>query len=729
MSPTPELVSYAQNFEDVMLWRALAHVKGGRYVDVGAQDPVVDSVSRLFYDHGWRGIHIEPSPLYAQSLREARPDEVVLQAAARSDQGSVRFFEFPGTGLSTCEAAIAERHRKAGLEGRELVVPGVTLDEIFASNPGSEFHWLKVDVEGAEADVLRGWTSAARPWVAVVEGIGPFGRAATHRSWEPMLLRKGYKFAYFDGLNRFYVAPGREQLAAAFAPGPNVFDGFALSGTSTSPFCSRVNDQLREACARNDFLERDNATRAARAAAATEEIAALARELVSREREFSQQLWETRASEHAHAQREQELAVRLGETVEAIRREADQARAQFQNQTALRAGLEHQLRASQDQSRLLAQRLAERERELALALRSARDQAERNAAEASTLASRVTELEAALGAAQGAIGERDASVARMRATIDTLNEEVARARAAAGERSQKERILEGRLAALREARERELRARRVESRALAEEARRLESQGDRLDHAHLSFARQLDGLVHAQGDARRAIEASVAQFQVEMRAARIGRPPPAGAPPAPGTPAPTLDSLLALQGRDFVKCAFLTLLGREPDPEGMEYYAGRLRAGVAGVHLLGQIAASREAREKGVRLEGLEAALRRYRLARLLPFRGFAARVMGTEPDTNDGRVSRALAQGAHVVCQDARAQFARIDDSIENLRRVEGLRRKQAQALAQLASTVAELALPEEFASPPVQLASMPEHARRVLQRLRGRPAAQEAA
>ena len=44
-----EFVSYAQNFEDVMLWRALKHVENGYYVDIGAQDPVFDSVSLAFY--------------------------------------------------------------------------------------------------------------------------------------------------------------------------------------------------------------------------------------------------------------------------------------------------------------------------------------------------------------------------------------------------------------------------------------------------------------------------------------------------------------------------------------------------------------------------------------------------------------------------------------------------------------------------------------------------------
>jgi hypothetical protein len=41
-------VSYAQNFEDVMLWRAFRDVEQGFYVDLGAQDPLVDSVSLAF---------------------------------------------------------------------------------------------------------------------------------------------------------------------------------------------------------------------------------------------------------------------------------------------------------------------------------------------------------------------------------------------------------------------------------------------------------------------------------------------------------------------------------------------------------------------------------------------------------------------------------------------------------------------------------------------------------
>uniref|UniRef100_UPI0031F2D776 FkbM family methyltransferase n=1 Tax=Stenotrophomonas sp. TaxID=69392 RepID=UPI0031F2D776 len=87
------MISYAQNFEDVILWRALGHIEQGRYIDVGAQSPDEHSVSRLFYDKGWRGVHVEPTQHYSTLLRERRADEQVLQAAVSDARGELRFFD------------------------------------------------------------------------------------------------------------------------------------------------------------------------------------------------------------------------------------------------------------------------------------------------------------------------------------------------------------------------------------------------------------------------------------------------------------------------------------------------------------------------------------------------------------------------------------------------------------------------------------------------------------
>jgi hypothetical protein len=55
-------VSYAQNYEDILLGRALRKSEGF-YIDVGANHPVFHSVTKLFHDRGWRGINVEPSPV------------------------------------------------------------------------------------------------------------------------------------------------------------------------------------------------------------------------------------------------------------------------------------------------------------------------------------------------------------------------------------------------------------------------------------------------------------------------------------------------------------------------------------------------------------------------------------------------------------------------------------------------------------------------------------------
>src|SRR5437660_12889254 len=103
-----KFISYAQNFEDVLLWRALGHVEKGFYVDVGAQHPIVDSVSRAFYERGWRGVHVEPTLRHVELLKNDRPDEKVLQAVVSDRNGESRFFEVADGGLATGEEAIAE---------------------------------------------------------------------------------------------------------------------------------------------------------------------------------------------------------------------------------------------------------------------------------------------------------------------------------------------------------------------------------------------------------------------------------------------------------------------------------------------------------------------------------------------------------------------------------------------------------------------------------------------
>ncbi len=154
-SPGP-FISYAQNFEDVMLWRALKDIKKGFYVDVGANDPIIDLVTKAFYERGWRGINIEPMQSYYQKLCQDRPEDVNLPVGADAAQKELTLFEVPDTGLSTVIPSIAASYQKSGMTVIQKIIPTLTLDQIFDEYVNSTIHFLKIDVEGFEKAVLDG---------------------------------------------------------------------------------------------------------------------------------------------------------------------------------------------------------------------------------------------------------------------------------------------------------------------------------------------------------------------------------------------------------------------------------------------------------------------------------------------------------------------------------------------------------------------------------------------
>lgn len=214
------MISYAQNYEDVILARALGSRYGGFYVDVGAGDPDHLSVTRWFYDQGWSGINIEPNRAFFQRLVQQRPRDVTLNIGASDARGTILFAETPVGELSTFDPAGA----RDGAIRREVEV--APLNDILAEYAGvRQIDFLKIDVEGWELPVLQGLDlTRFRPTILVIESVLPEGRIESHHAWEPLVTAHGYAMVYFDGLNRFYLADERADLADAFRLPPGVFD-------------------------------------------------------------------------------------------------------------------------------------------------------------------------------------------------------------------------------------------------------------------------------------------------------------------------------------------------------------------------------------------------------------------------------------------------------------------------------------------------------------------------
>lgn len=231
-----KFISYAQNFEDVMLFRALKKITHGFYVDVGAAWPTEHSVTKAFYDRGWHGINIEPNPKLCVQLNIYRCRDINLSSAIHAEESKLimDFLDDSGspTGLSTLSHAIAEQHKQKGFHVESQEVLATTLKSIWKKYIPIEqdVHFLKIDVEGMEDIVLysNDWVKN-RPWIVVVESTFPSSKAESYLEWEPTLVAAHYHFVYADGLNRFYLAEEKmTELQPAFKYPPNVFDEFIL---------------------------------------------------------------------------------------------------------------------------------------------------------------------------------------------------------------------------------------------------------------------------------------------------------------------------------------------------------------------------------------------------------------------------------------------------------------------------------------------------------------------
>jgi FkbM family methyltransferase len=230
-----DLIAYAGNAEDVVLMRAFAGHRNGFFVDVGAGEPVSGSLTKNLVDGlGWRGVNVEPLPERHTRLQRARPRDVNLGVAVGGEPGTAAFFRVVpgrgksgGGGLSTLRRDVLERHLADGWRYEELRVQVVTLESILRAHAKPGFDLLKVDVEGAEAAVLRSadlrlW----RPRVIVVEATVPLTGRPSHQEWEPHVLEAGYRLALFDGLNRFYAGDDEPDLYERLAVPANVLDNY-----------------------------------------------------------------------------------------------------------------------------------------------------------------------------------------------------------------------------------------------------------------------------------------------------------------------------------------------------------------------------------------------------------------------------------------------------------------------------------------------------------------------
>jgi FkbM family methyltransferase len=170
----------------------------GYYVDVGANDPIIDSQTQHLEALGWNGLLVEPDPDYCQLLRKARKG-TVIEVACSSLENEGKQLQLNRAGPhSTMEdqPIILNAVVRA-----TVMVKCETLNKILKDNNAPVgFDFFSIDIEGHELVALSGFDfSHWKPKLILIED-----HVINHKKHQ-LMLANGYQLILRTGINSWYV--------------------------------------------------------------------------------------------------------------------------------------------------------------------------------------------------------------------------------------------------------------------------------------------------------------------------------------------------------------------------------------------------------------------------------------------------------------------------------------------------------------------------------------------
>jgi FkbM family methyltransferase len=174
-------------------------------IDVGVGEGTPD-LYRCFPDARYLLVDANPASADALSALASKLDAATELVFCGREPGSVKLKVYAEASKSSRYASA----RELSLE-REVLVPVQTLDTLVEKHQLARPHLLKIDVEGAELEVLQGAALTLRSTDAVIAEASIAPRFHGGTSFEELVaILSAHGFAAFDFLDCFdYPEPGR----------------------------------------------------------------------------------------------------------------------------------------------------------------------------------------------------------------------------------------------------------------------------------------------------------------------------------------------------------------------------------------------------------------------------------------------------------------------------------------------------------------------------------------
>jgi hypothetical protein len=206
-------VSYAQVGEDLIVNYIFGRlrIKEITYLDIGAYDPVRINNTYLFYQHGHRGVLVEPNVAMCEKLRAVRPKDTTLEAGIGIGKpGVADYYVMSDPSWSTFDKAEADHQVKA-TNGKVTLrevrrMPLLNVNDVMAEHfKGKAPSFVSIDAEGWHLAILKSIDYRRfRPKVICVETLVS-GENRTIQEIPSFMRAKGYVARGGSFVNTIFV--------------------------------------------------------------------------------------------------------------------------------------------------------------------------------------------------------------------------------------------------------------------------------------------------------------------------------------------------------------------------------------------------------------------------------------------------------------------------------------------------------------------------------------------
>ena len=169
--------AYSQTGEDKILKHLFDNIGklGISYLDIGANHPIMNNNTYLFYRRGGHGVCVEPNPELCKTIQKARPRDKCLNIGVSANEDSVaEFYSMNPHTLSTFskEDAIALDEIGKFKIKKVLKIPVKNINNIIRENFIKPIDLVSIDVEGWNTEIIQSFDFAKnRPFCFCVETL------------------------------------------------------------------------------------------------------------------------------------------------------------------------------------------------------------------------------------------------------------------------------------------------------------------------------------------------------------------------------------------------------------------------------------------------------------------------------------------------------------------------------------------------------------------------------